>query len=214
VDFYKLIKNKKKYTEHDRGFENCLRLFKGKIYNNQKEVKMENNIKRTEKVTKRYRDDWIDEQGKLHTKITKEIITGPLDNVQAGQKIEEPLLQRIIRPLRNKPRMMIQGVPVKHVQQFQQPQQAPQAQPIPQAPLDINALMTIGKKLLEDSGIDLQDLLSKALNPESSEEKPETLTDEREVNQWQKKKTKTLNQKIKKKQLKKKIQTKIQNKKD
>jgi len=170
---------------------------------------MEQNIKRSEKVTKKYRDDWVDEKGYLHTKITKEIITGPIDNVQASRGIEEPLLQRVMRPLMNRPRMMMrrQDLP-------QQPIQPQQVQPKPQ--IDINALMTIGKKLLDESGIDFKDLLSKAIKPEILEDKSDDLTDEKEVDdkKWQKTIKKQKPQKNQLKIKKTKIQTKTQNKKD
>ena len=176
---------------------------------------MEQNIKRSETKVIVDRDDWVDEAGKLHTKITREIITGPLDNVQASRRIEEPLFQRMIRPLRHRPRLMIQGVPVQLPQVPQiQPQQGSQAQqqqnqPQPKAPLDIGALMTMGKKLLDESGIDFKDLLSKAMSPESLEEEPETLSDKKEVEDktWQKK-TKKLKPQKKQLKIKKKIQMK------
>jgi len=117
---------------------------------------METNIKRSETIVKKNRDDWVDEKGFLHTKITKEIITGPIDNVQAGQPANVvPLIPHIFNSIfRRQPVMVRQPV----VQQ--QPVQVLQQTPTPQQmPLDINAFITMGKKLLEENGIDFKDLV-------------------------------------------------------
>jgi len=195
---------------------------------------METNIKRSETTVKKNRDDWVDEKGFLHTKFTKETITGPIDNVQASQGIEEPLLQRIIRPLMNRPRFMMKGIPLQRVPRPQQPNiqpnlesQGQQVQPVQQPqqiPLDINVLMSMGKKVLEESGIDFKDLVGKAFKATSEDlsledkveplkDKADALTDEQEVKdkKWQKKnKQKPLKKQLKTNLKKKQIQKKIQ----
>ncbi len=175
---------------------------------------MEQNIKRSEKVIKKFRDDWVDEKGYLHTKITKEIITGPAMTGQPAQGVEEPLLQRIIRPIRLKMR----GMPL---QPTQQPQQIPQAQQ-PKPQMDFGAMMKMGKKLMDDMGIDPKELIQDIFgekdknfsNGEDYKDLTDLKTDEKEVDvKWQKttKKLKKPQKKIKLKNQKKKIQ-KTQNK--
>ena len=175
---------------------------------------MEPNIKRTEKVVKRFRDDWFDEKGFLHTKIVKETIQGPYNNVEASQKIQTPLLQKVI----NLPIFRIQGKPIPQVNvggsMFRPKQPQVQQQP----PIDFGALMKIGKKLMDDMGIDPKELINDIFSgekPDDSEDGENNLTDEKEVDlKW--KKQKTLKQLKKKKQLKtqKKKAQKTQNKKE
>ena len=188
---------------------------------------MEQNIKRSETIVKKNRDDWVDEKGYLHNKFTKEIITGPIDNVQASQ-IEEPLLQRIIRPLMNRSRLMMRGIPLQSVPQVQQKnvqpdlklqvQQVQPVQPQQKPQMDFVALMEAGKKVLDDMGIDPKELFSDVLGNKPTEDKIEPLedkvkplTDEKGVNkEWKKqkplknlkkKKQKKINQKIKQKKV-------------
>jgi len=176
---------------------------------------MEQNIKRSETIIKKNRDDWVDEKGYLHTKFTKETITGPLDNVQASQPLNVPLIPSIFNSImRKRPRMMMRQ-PVQQVQPIQpvQPQQ--------QIP-DMSALISMGRKLLEESGIDFQDLVKDAFKTVSKDEpledkveplvdKADALIDEKEVkdSKWQKKQ-----KPLKKNQKTKRIQKKVQNNKN
>ncbi len=171
---------------------------------------MEQNIKRSEKVIKvKDVDQWIDGKGYFHRRVTKETITGPLNNVEASQRIGEPLVQRIIRPMM----IRIQGnkIPLRQVQPqvniggsmfSPQPQQALQQESKPQ--MDFGALMAMGKKLMDDMGVDPKKFLNEILS-ETKEDDPKDLTDsktdEKEVNKtWQKT--------MKKKPLKKQKQVK------
>ena len=110
---------------------------------------MEQNIRRSEKVVKRFRDDWVDEKGYLHTKIVKEIITGPIDNVQASNPIKRLIMRKAVVP-----------------QYMPQPQQQiPQQKPL----LDFGAMMKMGKKLMDDMGIDPKELLSDVFGEKKDE---------------------------------------------
>jgi len=178
------------------------------------------NIKRSETVFKKNRDDWVDERGFLHTKITKETITGPINNVQASQPLNNaPLIPGIFNSLfRKRPIVMQQPQQVQPVQPVAQPRQ----QPMPQ--IDFVALMNAGKKLMDDMGIDPKELLSDAFKTVSKDEpledkvepldKSNALIDEKEVNsKWQKKVKRQKPLKSLKTKTNQKIQKKTQNKK-
>ena len=109
------------------------------------------NITKSGTVIKKYRDDWIDVEGKLHTKFIIEIITGP---IILGKQYKLPEMKDF------------QGqIPSLLMTKNLFPQQRPQIQQRPQMPqrqqmtFDFNQFMQMGKKFLESSGINLKDVL-------------------------------------------------------
>lgn len=178
---------------------------------------MEQNIKRTDKVVNKPVDEWIDGQGYFHRKVIKETITGPLTTEEASRISEKPLLHRIMIPLFNRrglgmPRQVNVGGSMFQPQQPQQFQQ-------PRPQMDFGAMMKLGKKLMDDLGIDPKDLIKDIFSEDKSilsegEDKDirDSKTDQKEVKKtWQKKTKQQKQRKQLKTQKTKKIQ-KTQNK--
>ena len=115
---------------------------------------METNIKKSNTITNIDRDDWLDEKGMLHTKIVKEIITGPMTN---GPESKYGHLNQM-RPKLIMKRMNLPQLNFPYINQMPQQQQPNQ---IPQMPhqMDFGKLMEMGKKFLDASGINLQEVL-------------------------------------------------------
>lgn len=160
---------------------------------------MEKIIHKSEKTVKKYRDDWYDTEGRLHTRIVKEIISGPMNNVQASNLSNSNDLKLV--PTRFLIRNPFPGIRNPFQRQVQpQPVGEPaQEQPVQKPIIDINSLIQIGKKLLDNEG-EFKDMFDKYFR-----DSPLIPIEEKGVNETCQKKTKQLKQK---KQLKNQKKTK------
>ena len=120
---------------------------------------METNIKKSNTITNIDRDDWLDEKGMLHTKIVKEIITGPMTN---GPESKYGHLNQM-RPKLIMKRMNLPQLNFPCINQMpqQQPNQLPQQLP---NQMDLGKLMEMGKNFLDASGINFKDLSLQNIN--------------------------------------------------
>ncbi len=201
---------------------------------------METNTRKCKVIVKTKRiDDWIDQNGFLHTTFTKEVIRGP---ITTGPETSHVRLDQII------PRLMMSKINLPGFHQHPIPGQAQKQQQQTPPMMDMAKLMQMGKTLLDANGINLKDIFCEVtgqnqgskteestdeveddkcleeIDDEDSEEPtedeentakayldkmevPETkpITDDKEVNKWQKTNKPQKNQKNKQKQLQKQV---------
>jgi len=128
---------------------------------------METNTKRSNTVINVDRDDWIDENNMLHTKIVKEIIKGPMTNGLEPQR---------------RPRMMMRHFsqlrPIAALRPQQQPAEVsqPKAEASPMPMIDFSKLIPMCKNIIDASGINFKDLNLKDVLGELSRKKSDIET--------------------------------------
>jgi len=171
------------------------------------------NINKSETTTKRDVDEWIDGEGNFHRKTVIETITSPMNTRDAVNPNKINHMPGFFRQTRGIVNPMKIRFPIK---QIREPKQFFGNNMSDKPLIDFKTIMEQGKKILEASGMKLEDLFKpltgvkvsteKSLKEIKEEIKEEIKKEEKDLNQKKEVKTwqKTKKQKLKKQNQKKK----------